>query len=554
MQSVTMPFVAALWPRMRSHPLQVVREDRKQHFRESLLVTTIRRPNPNPSPSLSSTETLHNIHDNELDHISNVGVSVNATPRHICNPRDCYKRASSSQTPSPSREVFPRDFLFRSSSLDRTSFTTPYRNPKVIIKGSPLTLSPRSSIEFDHDRKHQERSTSATSAVVGGNESKKAHKRTSSARKAFGLFHRKKPSTSTASAAVAQKQQSPPTPPPGRRPLSSDVESPFPATPPNAESALPPHAHDPTLLPQDLISNASGSDDNFRRRRSIGGSESIMDLHLNCVVMRQLTNWTVFRFRRKRKSGGLADGNVPKESSPPVQPLPLPLQAPQSESDGDHHHTSDDDADPSRQLDEFGRPSEPEHQRKDRSTRRCRSRKRTAPPQSPPRTRPYEAPYNFPSPLSPYAADYVQRIRDQLTHPSNTPQSQSQSQPQSQPQPNTKTNNPTSYQSQSTSSLLPIKRQKRSRSRKRDVERPLTLISSLPSAPKTAPPQNTVFIDRTTHTVQLQLGHRRTASGSGSGSGTGTDEFGLLKVKALRRPATASEAGRLGSIRSGFSI
>ena len=282
-----MPFVASFLPsRVRSQPRQVVRDDRKQtrHSRDDSHPVIPHRPSP--SPSLSSTETLHNEHDIEHDTFPNVsegGVAavVGVSSRHICNPRQCFKRASTSQTPSPSPEVLPKDFILRrSSSLDRASFTPPpRRSPKTILEGSPLTLSPRSSIEFDHDHNHQGRPSTASAIAPGGalalvdgngNVDEKARKRTSSTRKAFGLFHRKKPSASASAARAAVALS-----PPGPGPLSSDGESPLPVTPPNAVAALPP-TQEP--LTQEQYANGSGSDDSIRRRKSIGGSESLIHI------------------------------------------------------------------------------------------------------------------------------------------------------------------------------------------------------------------------------------------------------------------------------------
>lgn len=148
------------------------------------------------------------------------------------------------------------------------------------------------------------------------------------------------------------------------------------------------------------------------------------------------------------------------------------------------------------------------------TSKRCRSRRRTGPPQPPPRTRPYEAPYNFPSPMSPEVADYVRRTKDLNAHRTN----------------------PTSLNTQSTTVLFQSRSPKRTNMQGQGHAR----NASLSSEPMNAPPQDTIFESRAvTSAVTSTSGvrHRRTGSEEVNSDRAQVDEFGTFK-----RPVSASGA------------
>lgn len=107
--------------------------------------------------------------------------------------------------------------------------------------GSPLQLSPRSSVEFDNET----RPSAAPNAAAADRKARKSMRRT------LGIFSRKKVSKPSA---------------PELGPLSSDVES-LPATPPNAITSLP-------LTHENLYVVPSDSEESLKkRRRSLGERE-----------------------------------------------------------------------------------------------------------------------------------------------------------------------------------------------------------------------------------------------------------------------------------------
>ena len=241
-----MPLLAVFLPSVRTQRPDIVRDssrDRKQPrvLRTSPEPVLIAPQRVGTSPSLSSTETLHNDNDEHnivLSTVNEAAVST-TTARHICNPRTCFKRASTSASAHSSVEHLPPN-VRRSSSLDRGLFTL-QRCGQNALPGSPQQLSPRSSVEADRDLALR-RPLTATSAADA--------KPRKAPRRSLGLFNRKK-----GSKAVTVEHG----------PLPSDVES-LPATPPTMITSLP-----LTHEPLDSIPSDSEEGVKHPRRRSWGG-------------------------------------------------------------------------------------------------------------------------------------------------------------------------------------------------------------------------------------------------------------------------------------------